>query len=435
MAWLSVLAGPNAGASILLGDGKWTLGRGLSCDIVVADPSVPVEALTLEINGNSISCFAHQDGDETANHNIAVGTPFDIGTTRLIITLGKPAISASAAIIAEEEPPAEPALEPEITEAAAELTESAGWRQFLTRRKISAAAAVAASFVFLVIMSSGLTRSEPLINSDPAQMDLILKHALLQAQIEGDLQAQSVNGDYSVTGLVENDKDRQALQNALIGQLPKSTSFHIRTVEKIRSDCATIIEHMHSKTSVVIADKAIHLSGFVADDREAQTLINIIRSDAASGLPIIDELMTERRATDALHAAIDHAAPTDPWTARIADSRIKLRIALSDLANRSKWEASAEEIGRSVRPLTVETEFVAPPAPIAVVGLNLQDHPYVVLADGRELRRGSQLTDGEHVVAIKRDAMVIDNAGLIQTVPFSGEPNWTTWDKDADHGH
>ena len=53
---LKIVQGPNAGAEIALVEGvRVTLGSADSCDIVLADPTLPAEACAIEASADSVA--------------------------------------------------------------------------------------------------------------------------------------------------------------------------------------------------------------------------------------------------------------------------------------------------------------------------------------------------------------------------------------------
>ena len=75
---LKIVEGPNKGAEIALVDGvSVTLGKGDECDIVLADPTLPEEPLTIEASADGVSF----DGERLEPLHVVVrgSTSFAVG--------------------------------------------------------------------------------------------------------------------------------------------------------------------------------------------------------------------------------------------------------------------------------------------------------------------------------------------------------------------
>ncbi len=95
MSWLlKIIQGPNAGAEIALPDsGRVKLGAGDGCDLVVADSTLPAEAVELDCSATGVSATILAEGCAIGPNPVAKGdtkplAPFDIvalGSTRFAI--------------------------------------------------------------------------------------------------------------------------------------------------------------------------------------------------------------------------------------------------------------------------------------------------------------------------------------------------------------
>lgn len=92
MLELRVLAGLQAGASLTLSDGRYVLGSGEACDVVLAGPGVEAQALVIVVDGLQLHLQPGQPGcGLTAGDSFSepflleAGTPFHLGDIWLVV--------------------------------------------------------------------------------------------------------------------------------------------------------------------------------------------------------------------------------------------------------------------------------------------------------------------------------------------------------------
>lgn len=104
-ALLKIVQGPNAGAEIALPDGiEITLGKADTCDIVLADPTLPDAPMTLSATSGDVTL----DGTPLEPYHVVVR-----GSTALAV--GPDAAAWSPLVYPSPEPPATPADDPATT--------------------------------------------------------------------------------------------------------------------------------------------------------------------------------------------------------------------------------------------------------------------------------------------------------------------------------
>jgi len=382
---LKIVQGPNAGAEIALVEGvRVTLGSADSCDIVLADPTLPAEACAIEASADSVVLEPHGGASET----LAPLQVRSFGSTALAVgpadapwgPLSWEAPAAPEPAAAEEAadaPPPPPAegTPPVPGEAKSDGTEKAGAgpAEPAPRRRRLVVCLVGILLLLLLLAfaawallsrlrSADAPADEP--GSAPEASDSIL------ADLAGryGLAIVETNGATLARGNFSTRAERLAATAALYEAKP-GIKLDLADRETLLSSASDLLAAATDGTLTVadVTNRVAVLAGRVADPATLQATLDALRAD-------VPRLAGADTAAVALDSPLSAPAPA-PGPALAAP-----------------------------RPLPAAARRAPPRLPLC--GILLQPYPCLVLQDGRRLAVGSELS-GYKIVSIAADRIKV----------------------------
>lgn len=380
---LKIVQGPNAGAEIALVEGvRVTLGSADSCDIVLADPTLPAEACAIEASADSVVLEPHGGAAET----LAPLQVRSFGSTALAVgpadapwgPLAWEAPSRSEATEVASEASAERAPEAEKTETASAPSENSGpdsagassaETSAPSRSRILRLGGLVLLLLLLLLAAWLFARrwAKPASPDGPAPSGPAPSAESLPA-LAGryGLAIVETNGATLARGDFVTRAERLAATAALYEAKP-GIKLDLADRETLLSSASDLLAAATDGTLTVadVTNRVAVLAGRVADPATLQATL------------------------DALRADVPRLAGAD--TAAVAlDSPLSAPAAGPALA--------------APRPLPAAARRAPPRLPLC--GILLQPYPCLVLQDGRRLAVGSELS-GYKIVSIAADRIKV----------------------------
>lgn len=382
---LKIVQGPNAGAEIALVEGvRVTLGSADSCDIVLADPTLPAEACAIEASADSVVLEPHGGASET----LAPLQVRSFGSTALAVgpadapwgPLAWEAPSRSEATEVASEASAERAPEAEKTATASAPSENSGpdsagassaETSAPSRSRILRLGGLVLLLLLLLLAAWLFARrwAKPASPDGPAPSGPAPSAESLPAIAERyGLAIVETNGATLARGNFATRAERLAATAALYEAKP-GIKLDLADRETLLSSASDLLAAATDGTLTVadVTNRVAVLAGRVADPATLQATLDALRAD-------VPRLAGADTAAVALDSPLSAPAPA-PGPALAAP-----------------------------RPLPAAARRAPPRLPLC--GILLQPYPCLVLQDGRRLAVGSELS-GYKIVSIAADRIKV----------------------------
>lgn len=458
---LVILAGPHAGAELLLAPGRYTLGRSDQCDIILNDDSVAPQhvRLTLDDNGLRVGALAQPtsaagaplDGADTPVANL---TLLDAGSTRFCVGLPhddwspvldsptcRPACvtdrrhgSAAAAGTSSVKPAGSPPNGGRATgnAAAVSLRRAAAQLSQLSPRQIAArprrAYSLGAAFLLicgaLLVVTVANTKSvgDPTASRAP----LARVHRILDdlAMTGLDVSANEF-GMVKIEGFVESAREVDRL-NSSLQPLGNRILQRVWSDEGVVADVAETLRADFGVTTVHVADASaghVRMAGYYADATAWERIANTLRDDVKGVVTIDDdgvEHFSDRLET--LRQMLSERELGRKLQLVTKDQTIHVSGALSpeDLAN---WRSVERDFKKSYggQPSVRAAINQAPDLELAIRGVSIGLAPFITTQDGSKYMEGSTLANGYVVRSIKPDRLILSKQDHTTVYYLGGE--------------
>ena len=326
-ALLKIVQGPNAGAEIALPDGiEITLGKADTCDIVLADPTLPAAPMTLSstpggvtLDGTPLEPFHVHRSGSTA---FAVG-PADAAWSPLVFPSLEPAPSSEAEsgsdTTSADTPPAEPpAATPTPSTPAPPPAPSTPRRTRLLRLLIPLAVLLAL-LVLLILLLARCSRSAPPA-PDPAAAAAEHQQKLADFAARYNLsvdKAESPRPTFS--GNFPTRAERLEATARIYENFP-GAALDLTDDESLRTAVSDALLVLGESTLSVdgVTDRAVTLSGTTATPATLSAAIDAIHADVPRITDVIASAVTFQSPGTPTPAAADPDAPARRRAARAA---------------------------------------------------------------------------------------------------------------------
>lgn len=382
---LKIVQGPNAGAEIALVEGvRVTLGSADSCDIVLADPTLPAEACAIEASADSVVLEPHGGASET----LAPLQVRSFGSTALAVgpadapwgplsweapAAAEPAAAAEEAADAPPPPPAEgtPPVPGAATSGGTEKAGAGPAEPAPSRSRILRLGGLVLLLLLLLLAAWLFARrwAKPASPDGPAPSGPAPSAESLPA-LAGryGLTVVETNGTTLARGDFATRAERLAATAALYEAKP-GIKLDLADRETLLSSASDLLAAATDGTLTVadVTNRVAVLAGRVADPATLQATLDALRAD-------VPRLAGADTAAVALDSPLSAPAPA-PGPALAAP-----------------------------RPLPAAARRAPPRLPLC--GILLQPYPCLVLQDGRRLAVGSELS-GYKIVSIAADRIKV----------------------------
>lgn len=328
-ALLKIVQGPNAGAEIALPDGvEITLGKADTCDIVLADPTLPDAPVTLSatpggvlLDGTPLEPFHVHLSGSTA---LAVG-PSDAAWSPLVFPSPEPAPSAEADSDSKSDdtPPAEPpapAPSPSTPAPAPAPAPSTSRRSRLLRLLVPLAVLLVV-LVLLVLLLARCNRSAPPA-PDPAAAAAEHQQKLADFATRYHLDLDNAESRRpTFSGNFPTRSERLEATARIYENFP-GAALDLTDDESLRTAVSDALLVLGESTLSVdgVTDRAVTLSGTTATPATLSAAIDAIHADVPRITDIIASAVTFRSPGTPTAAAADPDAPARRRAARAAAS-------------------------------------------------------------------------------------------------------------------
>ncbi len=421
---LRVLAGPNRGAEVALAPGRYRVGRGLDCDIVLGDPQVAEAQLVLDVGpwGVAVEPLARPlwlDGQAVRQKPFRI-EPFQC------LTLGQTCLALGP----DDRP--WPALEPPTPQAeaapgaAAPARATRRWRRpaWLGERWVVRAAA-GLYLVALVLLSQGISLPVGARLDEDAvarQVRIVLDQLGLGSQVQV---VQTEEGRPRVEGYVPDARARNRLLQSLHHAGLDVTARIWSMADLVRQ--ATEVMHSlgvdHVRARAGRRGGELVMQGYVADAGRWRQVLSILQSDIP-GVRAIDDrgVDTLARREAVLRRLIQQQGLAEHLEVRARDDRLVVRGTIP-AADRVKWKLVVAAFDGSYGGLPPIEDHIGEAIPadiqLAIRSVNIHgEDAYVELQDGSKYLPGAQIANGYRLRAIGPDRLVLSRDGREYVYPF-----------------
>ena len=437
---LKVLSGPHTGASIALGSEPFSIGRDLSCDIILSEAALAPSHVIATVDSDGIH-VQNLDGPisvngtavSSVNGAIPLLTPLIIGNTAFAIGLADSdweAINYSAA--------------------SKQADESEGKTQSADTLAVETPVVAPASIsirrlsiygIAATLVLGGLVGLTQATGTNSAQDELILEtvepaagsqlHAIQNVidefvasnAIATDLQLVSLGaGGFVLRGYVNTIEQRNTLASELEGYTP-SLVIEVFAADQLMTSVTNTLAALGRDLVVNYSGPGtIRLEGYIEDASDLQRVVDIVKRDVAGLRNIENRVISNRLVFDRLDGMIRDAGLADGIKIRLDGERILARGVVSN-EKTGIWDEVqnefADRYGEYLRLVSqvqmqdrqVPRALPAPSIELPIIAARSGRMPYVILEGGQKYLVGSTVLDGWRIVTIDRTAVVLERDG------------------------
>jgi type III secretion protein D len=434
---LRVVAGPNAGAELHLGDGDWMIGAGSGADIIFAEPTLAEAHLRVAVRGSDVTATALAEG-------VTAGwEPMPLDVPQTISPLEPVWIGATAFAIgptgADWPSPSAPPPPPKIsaTEAVATTPEGGpiGPPSSARRSHLWRWIGLAAGCLLIALIGATWTVIHA-VGPSNAQADPPLSDKLAAAQaairtlgLDGKVTASRSRGFITLDGLVPSEADRHALE-ASLRRAGIVSDFNVVTEAHLQDMAATVLRGFELDPKIAATGVGqVRLTGYANDERTVVAAVRQLHADVPWIRTLDDAVVTPERARAWIEAASRKAGiaglkvTAAPHVLTVAGVLPGDRMAVwNQIAERFRTEfASTLRLNAQLLPRAIE----------APQGVSLGRDAYIVMADQKRLGIGDQFGSYGRIVAIFANRVRVRAASGEIDIRYTQPPNWIVEDRDA----
>lgn len=404
---LKVLSGPQAGAEMLLADGRRLIGHDDACDILLADEAVASRHAALLIERGQCSIEALEgalvvvDGRRVTHTALRAFQPFTLGGTQLAAGpadqpwphIDLPAIGSSTPAVEPEAKPA-PLQAPSAAAASPPATPPAAPNRPAHRRRrrrmaplIGLIAVVLVAVLLLLLNGSGWgAAAPPDRQAELAGVEQQLKGLLVDYQSGADLRIERKNDRLTVRGYVPTAAARKQLRGA-IEKVSPAVEVRVADTASLAEAAQSILEMYKVDLTAAPGEPGeVVIAGTTADVARWSQVKQTISTD----VPRIAKL------TDHVNRPVSVPTPAQPVAA----------VSQPDAIVNQTVPAPEAPVAEAAAP--------PPPPPsvsLAIQSINVGSSRWMVLASGERVFVGGQLGSGYVVTSIEPDQVVLARNG------------------------
>lgn len=423
---LKVLSGANAGAIVRLKTGALTIGRSMSCDIILHDENIADQHVNIEIDNDNIvlkplALPVFVDGQEITSHEIKLN-PYQIVTLGDVdFFIADPRVSEADARVANAKLRKE-----QLTGSQKALNTGGSKASFTEKSKAKKGFLSNKGYLWLGLLLLLLAN---LLYFLPNLIQLSEKLGIKSTPVDDtkqlitNLNNSTLNvvekspGNIVVTGYAKNATERNDIVNQLM-RMGKNVTHKIWINSELAEN-ATMIAHTMGERGIHFKANQeagmISAFGFVSNSQDWDKVKGSILADV-SGIKQIDEseLQTLLKRLEALQQFIEKNGLSD--RIRVAINQGKITVS-GELTNTEikRWKDLCSEFVATYGegPSIVENLYDARDRiKLAIRSVSVGETPFLVSKDGKKYMVGSSLGNGYFIKDIKPDHVLLTNKGI-----------------------
>ena len=422
---LKVLSGANAGAIVRLKTGTLTIGRSMSCDIILHDENIAEQHVNIDITNDTITLKPLAlpvlvDGQDITSHEVQIN-PYQIITVGDVdFFIADPRMSESEAKVTNARIRKEQLAQAQKLVGSTKTSNLAGKhkvkKSFLSNKGylwLGLLLLLLANLLYflpnLITLSEKLGfKSTPI--DDTKQLVTNLNNETLSV-------VEKSPGNIVVTGYAKNTAERNDIVNQVM-RMGKNVTHRIWVNSELAESASMIAN--------TLGEKGIHFKprtepgvvsafGFVSNSQDWERVKTSILADV-KGIKQIDEteLQTLLKRLEALQQFIEKNGLSD--RIRVAINQGKITVG-GELTNTEikRWKDLYSEFVATYGegPSIVENLYDARDRiKLAIRSVSVGEIPFLVSKDGKKYMVGSSLGNNYFIKDIKPDHVLLTNKGV-----------------------
>lgn len=451
---LKILNGPHAGAEAALEPGRYVIGRGDSCDLILSDAAMVEEHAVLEIDRAGATLRPAGDGEVrlegkilNAAHPMPAFAVATLGTTQL--ALGPegdtwPRLSLPDLVDREPQESAEPAQTPkkgDTPQAEPAQAEEPEANQDLPHSKtrhpqpwilVSAALLILGALAIWLLLKPH--SNQPRHHTTPVEQARLV---LAEMNLEHLEISRLDDGRLKITGYVSDENQRQSLTKKLQTAGPRFLNQTMAR-DRVLHACEEFF-HVHDLHPHLELDPkgCLRLSGVLPSTGALNHLLERLRRDVPVIRDIDNQTMSLGEVQSVLEKLMQKTGVSLPIRAKLENNTLTFQGVIPSDAE-AAWRAIQENMTRDLPSLHWKDQVVLgqqanpdpgtspsgevsrPPLRLEVASISVGNLRYLTLADGAKIFEGARLRSGYRVLEISADRLILEFGGNPMIVPLQG---------------
>ena len=450
--YLKILSGNHIGAEIPLEPGRYSLGRGDNCDLILTDDNLNDVELIIDISGNNqiriesgAGASLHVNGEQAGpaiQYNF-----FDIVTaSNLFIALGPadaqwPNLTLPNMVPAVREEPPAPAsddndqlpspveselsaddFDEEFPDSQQEEEDELAEPSPLSRINKKWLAAIPAALV-LVIAMIGLSGNDSEVQEAPniPSTTEIVERAKAQLGLKHVKFRQLPDNTLMISGYTQTMQDKQELQKLLRSQNVPFNS-QIIVMNEMRDNAEMLLQDRGYDQLELELDNtpgSLVLTGYVATSDELDSIVNALKQEIYGLVSIVDQVENQASRINTLKSMLREKALVPRLQVIARDKTIILKGHLLDegqsydlrtvISRFQKTYGNNPAIELATKSAGGALDDSESTIALNIRGISMGKVPYVVLLDGSRYLVGAKLANGYIIEDINLDYLLLSN--------------------------
>lgn len=450
--YLKILSGNHIGAEIPLEPGRYSLGRGDSCDLILTDDNLNDVELIIDISGNNqiridsgAGASLHVNGEPAgpaiqynffdivtaSNLFIALG-PADAQWPNLILPNMVPAVREEPPAPASDDDdqlpsPVESELsaddfDEELPDSQQEEEDELAEPSPLSRINKKWLAAIPAALV-LVIAMIGLSGNDSEVQEAPniPSATEIVERAKVQLGLKHVKFRQLPDNTLMISGYTQTMQDKQELQKLLRSQNVPFNS-QIIVMNEMRDNAEMLLQDRGYDQLELELDNtpgSLVLTGYVATSDELDSIVNALKQEIYGLVSIVDQVENQASRINTLKSMLREKALVPRLQVIARDKTIILKGHLLDegqsydlrtvISRFQKTYGNNPAIELATKSAGGALDDSESTIALNIRGISMGKVPYVVLLDGSRYLVGAKLANGYIIEDINLDYLLLSN--------------------------
>ena len=450
--YLKILSGNHIGAEIPLEPGRYSLGRGDNCDLILTDDNLNDVELIIDISGNNqiriesgAGASLHVNGEQAGpaiQYNF-----FDIvSASNLFIALGPadaqwPNLTLPNMVPAVREEPPAPAsddndqlpspveselsaddFDEEFPDSQQEEEDELAEPSPLSRINKKWLAAIPAALV-LVIAMIGLSGNDSEVQEAPniPSTTEIVERAKAQLGLKHVKFRQLPDNTLMISGYTQTMQDKQELQKLLRSQNVPFNS-QIIVMNEMRDNAEMLLQDRGYDQLELELDNtpgSLVLTGYVATSDELDSIVNALKQEIYGLVSIVDQVENQASRINTLKSMLREKALVPRLQVIARDKTIILKGHLLDegqsydlrtvISRFQKTYGNNPAIELATKSAGGALDDSESTIALNIRGISMGKVPYVVLLDGSRYLVGAKLANGYIIEDINLDYLLLSN--------------------------
>ncbi|MBK8453160.1 MAG: type III secretion system inner membrane ring subunit SctD [Thiofilum sp.] len=425
---LKVLSGANAGAIVRLKTGTLTIGRSMSCDIILHDENIAEQHVNIDINNEVITLKPLAlpvlvDGQDINSHEVQIN-PYQIITVGDVdFFIADPRMSEAEAKVANARMRKEQSAQAQKLSNSAKMASSLNSNGKAKTKKGFLSNKAYLWLGLLLLLLANLLYFLPNLISLSEKLGIKSTPIDDTKQLVTNLNNETLSviekspGNIVVTGYAKNTAERNDIINQLM-RMGKNVTHRIWINSELAENASMIANTLGEK-GIHFKPKAepgvVSAFGFVSNSQDWERVKASILADV-SGIKQIDEseLQTLLKRLEALQQFVEKNGLSD--RIRVAINQGKITVS-GELTNTEikRWKDLYSEFVATYGegPSIVENLYDARDRiKLAIRSVSVGDVPFLVSKDGKKYMIGSSLGNSYFIKDIKPDHVLLTNKGV-----------------------